>query len=268
MKKILTFLIFLYKHFLATSCLTRASALAFTTILSLVPLMVVAVSILSLLPISQILQQHIQEFIFSNFIVSSGHVILSYLEMFVKRVHELSLLSVLFLMVTAVSMLFSIEGSLNAIWCIDDYRTWYRAIVFYFLILMLGPLLIVLSLIFSFFIIAVVGNTISQPLTSLFVDSLPLLLSFCGYLIMYKVMPYCYVPWRSAVIGAIFSAISFEIAKVIFAWYIAAFPTYTIIYGAVAAFPIFLIWVYICWLIFLLGAAISYTVRNKYWIFA
>jgi membrane protein len=75
-------------------------------------------------------------------------------------------------------------------------------------------------------------------------------------------MPNCFVSWRSANIGAVVAAILFELAKIIFSLYIRIFPTYQLVYGAVSAFPILLIWIYICWTIFLFGALMSYAMKN------
>ena len=257
-KKIIAFVLFSYTHFMQTCCLTRAGSLAFTTIIAIVPLMVIGLSVFAFLPISQLVQTHIQDFIFSNFLVSSANVILDYVNFFVARAHMLSLISFAFLMVTSASILLSVESSLNAIWRVNILRTWYHATFFYLLILLLGPLLIALSLLLSFSI----THLMSGKLTNAFTISVPILISYLGFLLTYKVMPNCFVSWRSANIGAVVAAILFELAKIIFSLYIRIFPTYQVIYGAVSAFPILLIWIYICWLIFLVGALVSYAVKN------
>jgi membrane protein len=257
-KKIVAFILFSYQHFMKTCCLTRAGSLAFTTIIAIVPLMVVGLSVIAFLPISQLVQTHIQNFIFSNFLVSSANVILDYVDLFVARVHMLSLVSFIFLIVTSASILLSVESSLNAIWRVNVLRSWYRATFFYLLILLLGPLLIALSLLLSFSIF----HLMSGKLTNLFIMSVPIFMSYFGFLLTYKIMPNCFVSWRSANIGAVVAAILFELAKIIFSLYIRIFPTYQLVYGAVSAFPILLIWIYICWTIFLFGALMSYAMKN------
>jgi len=252
--------VYLYNHFLNTACFARAASLAFTTILAIVPLMVISFSVISLFPSSETLQYEIQNFIFSNFVASSGKIIQEYLSLFVARVHELSLFSTIFLMVTAITMLFSIESCLNAIWGVQNQRFWVRAIIFYLLILLIAPILITFSLVLTFFFTGLLHHSIqllSLP-AEVMIKMFPMILSFIGYLLIYKMMPNCYVPWRIAVLSAVISAGLFEFSKSIFGWYLKAFPTYKIIYGAIAAFPIFLIWVYICWLIFVIGAVIGF----------
>jgi membrane protein len=263
MKKIIAFILFSYKHFMNNLCLTRAGSLAFTTIISIVPLMVIGLSVISIFPISQILESRIQNFIFSNFLVSSATVILNYVELFVNRVHMLSLISLVFVTGTAVSIMLSVTASLNAIWRVKKLRHWYHAIFFYSLILFLTPLLITASLLLSFYISYVMHRLWHGHLfADLFIAILPIFISYLGFLWIYKVMPNCYIPWRFANIGALVAAVLFELAKIIFSWYIRAFPTYQAVYGAISALPILLIWIYICWLIFLVGGLISYTVKN------
>lgn len=259
MKKIVAFCLFLYRHFLDSDICTRAGSLAFTTIIAIVPILVLGLSILSLLPISDVVRMNMQNFIFSNFLVNSAQVIFNYVEIFVARAHLLSVVSFAFLMATAFSMLFSIESSLNAIWHEPKLRSWYHMTGLYLLILLLGPLLLTSSLLASFAI-----NTYLSKLwhshSSWFVMIIPIVLSYLGFALIYKILPGCFVPWRSANIGALTAAVLFESAKIIFAWYLNAFPTYKVVYGAVSVLPILLIWIYICWIIFLLGALVSYAI--------
>lgn len=238
--------------------LTRSGSLAFTTILAIVPLMVVFMSILSLSSYSKVFIAKIQDFIFSNFLVSSGHVVSHYVQIFVSHVRDLSWYSTIFLMVTAVSMLFSVESSLNAIWEVDAPRFWIRAVFYYMFILICVPV----ALLLSFSLTLLLSDRLHDVMPHLFHQEslmffLPILVSFVAYFMIYKIMPHCHVPYRSAVISAILAAILFECAKTLFTWYIKLFPTYQIIYGAIAAVPIFFIWVYICWVIFLLSAIVG-----------
>jgi len=241
-----------FLYFLDTECFTRASALAFTTVLALVPLMVVALSIFSFLPISQNIQLQIQAFIFSNFVATSSQTILHYLQLFVAHAHQLSWISLCFLMVTALSMLFSLESSLNVIWHVKTPRHIIKALFFYLMILIITPIFLALSITSSF----IVSHRIDLLFNASFSIKkwLPFTFSFIAYLLVYKILPHCHVPWKSAGLSALLSATLFEAAKFGFSWYLMLFPTYTIIYGAIAAFPIFVIWVYICWVIFFLGA--------------
>ena len=262
MKKFFVFMMGCAKHFFDNAILTRAGSLAFTTIIALVPLVVLSLSILSFLPLSDVVRMHLQHFIFSNFLVNSAQVISNYVQIFVARAHTLSLISFAFLMVTAFTILFSLEDNLNIIWYTPRIRTWYQTLGLYLLVLLLGPLLLATSLLASFAVIQYMNHFLHGHAKWLLMV-VPLLLSYCGFLLIYKILPNCRVPWRSASIGALTAALLFESAKIIFAWYLEAFPTYKIVYGAISALPILFIWIYICWVIFLFGALVSYMVGDK-----
>ena len=137
MKRFISFMMYVYQHFMKTNCFTRAASLSFTTILALVPLMLVAAYVFSFFSVSAVFQQKIQTFIFSNFVASSGSTIAFYLNSFLMRTHILSTLSSIFLVFTAFSILFSIEESLNVIWEIPFNRKWYLAILFNLFILII-----------------------------------------------------------------------------------------------------------------------------------
>lgn len=262
MKKFLVFFIVCRKHFFNNAILTRAGSLAFTTIIAIVPLLVLSLSVLSFLPLSDVARLHLQHFIFSNFLVNSAQMISSYVAVFVARAQSLSLISFTFLMVTAFTILFSLEDSLNVIWDTVRLRTWYRTLGLYLLILLFGPLLLTTSLLASFALIQYM-NQFLPGYAKWVLMLVPLLLSYFSFLLIYKILPSCPVSWRSASIGAITAALLFESAKIIFAWYLQAFPTYKIVYGAISVLPILFIWIYICWVIFLFGALMSYMVGKK-----
>ena len=80
--------------------------------------------------------------------------------------------------------------------------------------------------------------------------------------LIYALVPVRRVPWRAAVAGGVLAALAFDLAKSGFAFYIKHVPTYQIIYGAIAALPLFLIWIYLSWMILLVGAAISATLAD------
>ncbi|MCD6047950.1 MAG: rane protein rbn [Gammaproteobacteria bacterium] len=249
---------FIYQHFLQAEALTRAAALAFTTTLAVVPLMVVLISVLSLLPYSKVFVTQIQDFILSNFVASASHTVLTHLKVFISRAQTMSWYSILFLMVTAVSMLFSIENALNVIWQVSAPRYWLRAALYYLFILICVPVLLLASFSLSFLFSDVLHGLAPKIFHERsFLNLLPVLASFVAYFIIYKIIPHCHVPYRCAAASALLAAILFESAKHLFALYLKLFPTYQIIYGAIAAVPIFLIWVYICWVIFLLCATVG-----------
>jgi membrane protein len=80
--------------------------------------------------------------------------------------------------------------------------------------------------------------------------------------LLYKVVPARHVGWWPALVGGVTCALALEIAKYGFAWYLTRVNTYQLIYGALAALPVFLLWIHLCWVIVLSGAAISATVSE------
>lgn len=248
------FRIFL-QRFNETNCTDRAAALTFTSLLSLVPLMTVSFAIMTAFPEFQTLGNHLQNFIFNNFVATSGDVIQNYLQNFVAHATKLSEVGLLFLMVTAIMMMYTLEKSLNAIWNVNKARNWISALILYWTILTLSPVLIGAG-----FAISTHLASFSETITDIskpFLSCAPFVLSAIAFNLLYVSVPNCHVPVHYGFFGAIVAAILFELAKYGFAFYVTHFPTYQLLYGALAAIPIFLIWVYLCWLITLVGGLVS-----------
>lgn len=264
MKK-LNFLVDTYKHYEASNCLTRAGSLAFTTILGLVPLFVVILGVLALLPLSYLWQFHIQNFIFNNFIVTSGNIVQYYLNDFVVKAHKISFIGLLIFLLTAVDILFALEQALNVIWHVHKRRHLLRAFLMYVLILLVAPICLLASFSLTFAVrhVALLHMLFGWVTLSVGgLNFLALIISWLAFLFLLKVIPHCHVPLKGAILGAGVAAIIFEIAKHIFAWYIVAFPNYEIIYGTLAIIPLFFLWIYIVWAVFLFGAVVSYMLRE------
>lgn len=253
---ILTFFNNGIQRFNETGCSYRAAALSFTTLLSLIPLMTLGFSVLAKFHYFKKMSAQIKDFIFSNFLASSGKNIQIYLDNFVAQANQLSLISLVFLIITATMMIFTLEQTLNDIWKTNKRRHWILTAFFYWTGLLFIPVLIGLLLFLSSHLtIPFMQFSLSKPLLSL----LPFLLSIFSFTFLYTLVPHCTVPLRCGFIGALVATLLFEGAKFIFGLYLHYFPTYKIIYGSLSAFPLFLVWIYICWFITLAGAIISYT---------
>lgn len=257
------FVLFVYAHFVADDCTYIASALAFTSLLALVPLMSVGLSILSSLPSMQNLSGPVQDFIFENFVPATGLAIQEYLQRFTAQVSNLSIIGVIFLFITALLLMVTIEGGMNKIWRVKQARRGVSAFLLYWAILSLAPVLLGLS-------IAATSYLVSMPLikdyesSSLLLKVLPFFLSLIAFNFLYVVVPNCKVKILYGFYGAIVSACLFEMAKLGFAYYLRQYNTYELLYGAFATIPIFFIWVYWVWLITLLGAEIAYAFSVYY----
>lgn len=257
------FMTFVIKHFIADDCAYRASALAFTTLLAIVPLMSVGFAILSSFPVFYDLSGPLQDFIFENFVPSTGKIIQDYLQLFAHQVTKLSLIGVVFLFITAILVMYTIERSMNKIWHVRTSRKGVSAFLLYWAILSLSPFLLGLSL-------AASSYFLSMPLIKgyhaphIITNSVPMLLSSIGFTFLYVVVPNCRVKLRHGFYGAVVAAALFESAKHGFIYYLKQYNTYHLLYGAFATVPIFFVWVYWVWLITLFGAEISYALSVKH----
>ncbi|HEV2614771.1 MAG TPA: YihY family inner membrane protein [Gammaproteobacteria bacterium] len=233
------------------NCASRAASLAYTSLLSLVPLAAVSLSIFSFFPSYQHYAVRIQDFIFSNFIPSSGSLIKNYIQTFVGHTTNLSIIGSLFLIITAVLMIFNMEIAFNAIWNVQQHRKRIYGFLLYWIVLLLSPILLSAILII-------------MPYLHMISSSLPMLASVIIFSFFYIAIPNCHVPFKNGIIAGFIAAGLFELAKKGFALYLFYFPTYNLYYGAVAIVPIFLTWLYIVWLIILFGAEISYALTHAY----
>ncbi|MEE9412324.1 MAG: virulence factor BrkB family protein [Methylococcales bacterium] len=259
------FLRTLWKDFVDARCLQLAASLSYTTLLSIVPLMAVSVGILMAFPVFETLNDKLQEFIFANFVPNSGTVIQDYLSSFTDKARQLTLTGIVFLLLTALMMISTIETGLNSIWRASSDRSVLERFVMYWAVLTLGPVmmgggLIVTSYIMSVPLLSETANSIESSLG--FLKLIPLFLEVFTFTLLYWLVPNVRVPFRYAIIGGIFATLLFETAKQGFAWYTQTFPTYQTVYGALAAIPIFLVWLYLSWLVTLLGAQLTYTLER------
>ena len=251
------FIRFVLKHFVQDDCPYIASALAFTTLLAVVPLMTVGLAIFSTFPIFQGFSQPLQDFIFTNFIPTTGAMVQFYLQQFTSQVSKLSVWGILLLLITALLMLFTIERAMNKIWRVNSGRHGVSAFLLYWAILSLAPILIGLSIAISSYLFSTT-LPLDNLLFSLVIHYSPFFLSLIGFIFLYTIVPNCPVKIRHAFCGSLVATILFELAKEGFAYFLTRYNTYELLYGAFAILPLFFIWVYWVWIITLLGAEISY----------
>lgn len=238
----------------------RASALTFTTLLAIVPLLFVMLSILSAFPISRHLTQEIQDFIFANFVPATGEILKTYLVEFVEKAGNLSWIGILFLLVTAISMLYTIEQALNHIWHVERRRAGLATFMLYWSILTLSPILLGLSFTLSTFVISLPEVNSAAAwlgITEFLLSIMVFTLVWLAFAIVYITIPNCQVPVQHGFIGGLVAASLYELARQGFAFYISHFSTYQLIYGAMAVIPVFLLWLYLLWLIILFGAVFT-----------
>lgn len=238
-------------------CATRASSLTFTTLLAIVPLVVVIFSALSIFPFFNHSADQLQNFIFHNLVPSSGEVIQKYVTDFEKQAHKLPVMGFIFLFVTAIMMMVTIENTLNDIWKVRHRRHLSGSLLMYWALLTLGPVFLSGSVLLSSYIgsLELVHGVKLSGVKSL-VELLPPFAAFIAFVFLYVIVPHCRVRLSHAAAGAFVAALLFEIAKYLFGFYVVYFPTYSLLYGALATIPLFLLWLYVSWSIFLFGAQV------------
>lgn len=253
------------KRFDQDRCQRVAGALSFTTLLAIVPLTAVMVAVLSLFPVFSTWMNVIQDFVYSNFVPAAGEVVQKYLSQFAGKAGRLTAFGLVFLAVTSLMLMATIEQAFNDIWRVENTRKLTHRFLTYWALLTLGPILVAGSLVLTskLFALPFLGRT-EVTLMYQFLDVvLPLLLEFGAAVLLYTVVPNVAVRWRNAFVGAAFAAIMLEVAKNLFATFVKYFASYKILYGAIAVLPIFLIWIYISWVIILLGAIVAATLNDS-----
>lgn len=250
----------LWQHFREVRCFESAAMLSYTTLLAIVPLMAVVISVISAFPVFDQAVIELQDFIFQNFVPATGDVVQQYLDQFVERSAGMTGTGTAFLIITAILLMATIEKSLNRIWCVDRQRRLTSRLLIYWAVLTLGPLLIGASLGLSSYLVALpllAPEFARSWLQGLFLGLTPFMITLLAFTLIFIIVPNRRVQWHHALIGGLVSSILFELSKRGFVLYISHFPTYERLYGALATVPIFLIWIYLSWVVILLGASVT-----------
>ncbi len=237
-----------------------ASSLTFTTTIALVPLVTVALAVFTAFPMFAKFQEVLQKWLVESLIPDNiARQVLGYLTQFAGRAGRLGWAGLTVLFFTALSLVFTIDRTLNAIWRVRRPRPLGQRILVYWAAITLGPLLLAVSLTITSYIVTasrgVVGGVPDG--VRLLLDALEFLLIAAGMAATYHYVPNTKVKWSHAWIGALFAATGIEVAKKLLTVYLKMVPTYSAVYGAFATFPILLIWIYLAWVISLLGAVIA-----------
>jgi len=243
-----------------------AASLAFTTLLGLVPLFTVAFAYVSRFPLFARSQDALEAFLLRFFLPGSGAVVRHYLTEFVAKSGELKGVSTLFVVITAVLLVWQVDREINTIWGTREPRSFARRIFVYALALTAGPALIGAAIYFTNWLIeqSIAATPLGAEALSLLVQPVALFVDTAVFTLIYAFVPARTVPFRLALVGGLLAAVAFETAKHGFRFYITQVPTYQVIYGALATLPLFLIWIYLSWVIVLVGAAITATLAERY----
>ena len=237
-----------------------AGSLTFTTTLALVPLLTIVLAIFTTFPVFNSFRASLEGY-FVQTVMPKGiaNTIINNLTQFASKATRLSAVGAVALLLTSTAMMGMVERAFNQIWRVRRPRPLPQRVMMYWALLTLGPLLFGLSLtVTSQLFMATNALMRTVPLLgALFYTLVSIALTTGAYTLLYMAVPNRFVDWRDAVWGGLVAAIAFEIAKRMFGVFIKQFPTYAIIYGALAALPLFLLWMYVSWLITLVGALLT-----------
>lgn len=233
--------------------------LAYISLLSLVPLVAVAFSVLNAFPMFSGLRLDIEAFVYANVVPSRGDELQTYINGFVENIGRMTTVGVLFLVVVALMLMHNIDKTLNKIWRVQKRPRLLISLSIYWMILTLGPILLGASIALTSYLVSLthVADSYTPWLSTLLLTLAPYAVSFLAFFILYQLVPNTRVRYRYAFYGAMFSSVVFEMLKNAFALYIQHFPSYQAIYGALALVPILFVWVYLCWVVVLLGAELT-----------
>ncbi|HEY0200299.1 MAG TPA: YihY family inner membrane protein, partial [Burkholderiaceae bacterium] len=237
-----------------------ASSLTFTTLLALVPFITVALAVFTAFPMFGKVQYGLQKWLVDSLVPDSiARQVLGYLTQFAAKASRLGVVGLSFLLVTALALILTIDRTLNSIWRVRRLRPLGQRVLIYWAVMTLGPLALGLSLALSSYVLSA-----SRGLVGVLPGSLRFVLDmieFCllagGMAGLYRFVPNTQVAWGHAWSGGVFVAVGIELAKRVLSAYLVSVPTYSTIYGAFATLPILLVWIYVAWVIVLLGAVVA-----------
>ena len=247
-------------------CPQRAASLAYTTLLSLVPSLAVAFAMLKAFGGLNPIQERLETLVYTHLVTTSSLQAADYIQKFTERVDAgtIGTVGFLALIITAVSLLNTVAGAFNTVWGVEDRRSLKDRFLTFFALIFLGPLLFGAS-------ISITGTILhSQVWTRLSIPGLgpalsllvPLLLTWAGFLLLYVVIPSAPLRLRPALLASLFVAATWEFVKIGFEWYVANLASYGKLYASLSVIPVFLLWLYVGWVIALLGFEVAFFLQH------
>lgn len=255
----LRFVKFVLQNFMRNEGLENAKSLTYTSLFAVVPLLTLIFSILSAFPSFQVFGAQVQNMIYDRLLPSTGTELEGYLTGFAGQARNLTWAGAVMLFVTAYLMLVNVERNFNRIWGVNEQRKGVASFLLYWSVLSLGPLLLGVGFaISSYFTSLHLFETFTEisdvmGARNLAIGIFPVVLTTTAFTLLYVAVPNCGVKIHHGLCGALAVALTFVLVKWIFKRFIAT-ASYELVYGTFAAIPVFLLWLYICWVIILLGA--------------
>jgi membrane protein len=237
-----------------------ASSLTFTTTIALVPFFTVALAVFTAFPMFNQLQSNLEHWLVQSLVPQAiARQVLGYLTQFSGRASRLGTAGLAVLLVAALALVLTIDRTLNGIWRVRRPRSFGQRVMIYWAVVTLGPLLLGASLSLTSYAVSASRGVVGAipGAVQLLLNVTEFILLVLGLSALYRFVPNTPVRRTHALAGGLFAAVGFEVAKRVLAWYVAKVPTYSAVYGAFATVPILLVWIYVAWVIVLLGAVIT-----------
>jgi membrane protein len=247
------------RRFVEDRCMQIASSLTFTTLLALVPIITVALTVVSAFPVFESWIHHLQRFLMNNIVPESVSSITTYAAQFSENATQLTAVGIAFVALTALMLMVTIDTAFNHIWRASRPRNLLQRILVYWMVLTVGPLFVGASLSLTSYMIRLSLGLIDNPpgLGLLMFRFTSLALTAVALALLYWMVPNRPVLKRDALIGGLSAGVCLEAMKQGFSFYVAHFASYELVYGAFAAIPVFLMWIYLSWLIVIGGAVLA-----------
>ncbi|MEQ1516065.1 MAG: YihY family inner membrane protein [Usitatibacteraceae bacterium] len=261
-RKLFEYIRFVARRIGEDRCAMVAGSLTYTSLLALVPVFAVTLTLTARMPMVRDFIFQVKSFILKNFLPDvAGRMVGVYMEQFAQNAARLTVIGLIIILATAIALLFTIDNAVNAIWRTKQHRRWWKKLAAYLALLTIGPLLIGASLSMTSYLVhwSSQFDRVLPMLDDSLLRVVPFALTALALILAYRIVPNRYVPTRHAVIGGVFAAVLFELVKHLFVAYIVRVPTYSLVYGAFASIPIFLVWLYCCWMVALIGAEVTAT---------
>lgn len=269
LKKLWHVVCYITNQFLDDNCSGTAASLSYSTLLSIVPLVLMTISIASTVPAFEGVVKNIQHFVLQNFVAGVAGSISKYLDEFIKQINRLSWTNIVAFVVTALLLLYNMVHAFNLVWGVkmDWHRRFTIRFLFYFGILLITPIMLAILMMLISYVMSL-SFTSNQNFHELvaypFLIALPYIAAFVTFTFFNWVLPTCKVKLRYSCVAGLVTACFFEVLKYLFTLYIQIFPTYRLIYGALAAIPIFMLWIYLTWTLILIGAILCKGLQDRF----
>ncbi|MBT4884909.1 MAG: YihY family inner membrane protein [Legionellales bacterium] len=239
----------------------RSAILSFTSMFSLVPLLVLSVTLINFVLGADLIGKRLENFLLAHLSVINVDEVSAYMRIFIRQASDLSHIGFLFLFISGLLLFLEIETSFDMVWQVGKKRHGLVSTLIHSFLLILLPymygFMVLLEYYFPFL------SSYFNLVGGFFPDFLAFPIAICVFSLLYKVIPSCYVSFKSSFYGGMVAATLFVIFKKMFIFYFSYFTSYTILYGALAVLPIFMLWLYFSWLIILFGAVVSFVSRDQ-----